>query len=118
MIRYQLPILELLVDFGDELLDVVHATKAVEIEDVRTKMLDPLRAHIRNATPPADLSSIDPPGDLATDLSGDPATDLSGDPATDLPGDPAAAEDDFDQMMASLILPKTTMLIPATTCAP
>lgn len=47
--RYQIPILELLVDFADELLDTVHETKGVDVEDVRTKMLDALRIHIRSA---------------------------------------------------------------------
>ena len=93
MMRYQLPMLELLVDFGDELLDIVHETKNIEIEDVRTKMLDPLRAHIRAAT-----ASVVP----AVTPEPDPAPD-------DLPDDA-----DFDLMMASLILPQTTTMIPAT----
>ena len=93
MIRYQLPILELLVDFGDELLDIVHEAKGVEIEDVRTKMLDPLRTHIRNATPPPP-----PPDDHHPE-----APDIA----------QPDQNDDFDLLMASAILPKTTM-IPST----
>lgn len=98
MIRYQLPMLELLVDFGDELLDIVHEAKGIEIEDVRTKMLDPLRAHIRSATPPA------PPP---------PSRTPEPDQAAAVPED-----EDFDLMMASMILPKTTTMIPAPAPAP
>jgi hypothetical protein len=97
MIRYQLPILELLVDFGDELLDIVHEAKGVEIEDVRTKMLDPLRTHIRNAT-----SSPPPPDDSPVAAETDQTAH-----------DQTAQNDDFDLLMASAILPKTAM-IPST----
>lgn len=50
--RYQVPILELLVDFADELLDAVHSSKGVDVEDVRTETLDALRLYIRGANKP------------------------------------------------------------------
>jgi hypothetical protein len=47
--RFQLPIFELLVDFGDELLDAVAAAKGVDVDSVRADLLDPLRAYLRDA---------------------------------------------------------------------
>jgi hypothetical protein len=54
--RFQLPIFELLVDFGDELLDAVAAAKGVDVDSVRADLLDPLRAYLRDerAAPPGD----------------------------------------------------------------
>lgn len=49
MKRFQLPIFELLVDFGDELLDAVAAAKGVDVDSVRADLLDPLRAYLRDA---------------------------------------------------------------------
>ena len=49
--RFQLPIFELLVDFGDELLDAVAAAKGVDVDSVRADLLDPLRAYLRDARP-------------------------------------------------------------------
>ena len=46
--RFQLPIFELLVDFGDELLDAVAAAKGVDVDSVRAELLDPLRAYLRD----------------------------------------------------------------------
>jgi hypothetical protein len=46
--RFQLPIFELLVDFGDELLDAVAAAKGVDVDSVRADLLDPLRAYLRD----------------------------------------------------------------------
>lgn len=43
--RFQLPMAQLLLDFGDEVLDAVKHHKGVDVEDVRTKLLDPLRAY-------------------------------------------------------------------------
>ena len=49
--RFQLPIFELLVDFGDELLDAVAAAKGVDVDSVRADLLDPLRAYLRDERP-------------------------------------------------------------------
>lgn len=89
--RYQIPILEILVDFADELLDTVHEAKGVDVEDVRTSMLDALRIHVRNA-------KAGPAEAVASDEKND-----------DDPADEAADDDElFD------FLPKADVVIPRT----
>lgn len=44
---------ELLLDFGDEVLDAVRAHKGVDVEDIRARVLGPLRAYVRR------LASLD-----------------------------------------------------------
>ena len=39
---------ELLLDFGDEVLDAVKEHKGVDVEDVREKLLGPLRSYVRD----------------------------------------------------------------------
>lgn len=39
--------LELLLDFGDEVLDIVKRHKGIEVEDVRAQVLGPLRAQMQ-----------------------------------------------------------------------
>ncbi len=46
--RFQLPMAHLLLDFGDEVLDAVKHHKGVDVEDIRTKLLGPLRAYARD----------------------------------------------------------------------
>ncbi len=43
--RYQAPILGLMVDFADEVLDIVAASKKIDVDDLRDAMLGPLRAY-------------------------------------------------------------------------
>lgn len=43
--RYQTPILGLMVDFADEILDIVATSKKIDVEDLRDSMLAPLRAY-------------------------------------------------------------------------
>lgn len=44
--KYKRPIMELMLAFGDELLDGVHALTSVNVEDVRRELLGPLRHHL------------------------------------------------------------------------
>jgi hypothetical protein len=46
--RFQKPILELLVDFGDEVLDCVRDHTGVDVEDVRRSVIGPLRDRARD----------------------------------------------------------------------
>ena len=46
MARFQLPIAELLLDFGDEILDCVRAHRGVKVDDIRDKLLGPLREYV------------------------------------------------------------------------
>ncbi len=39
---------ELLLDFGDEVLDAVKDHKGVDVEDIRGKLLGPLRCYVRD----------------------------------------------------------------------
>lgn len=41
-----MPLTELLLAFGDEVLDAVKDAKAIGVEDVRAAMLDPLRRRL------------------------------------------------------------------------
>ena len=50
--RFQRPMTELLLDFGDEILDAVRDHARVDVEDVRDKMLGPLRRDMRAPSPP------------------------------------------------------------------
>jgi hypothetical protein len=43
--KYRRRVLDLLVTFGDEVLDAVRDAKGVNVEDVRTSVLGPLRVH-------------------------------------------------------------------------
>lgn len=63
--KFQLPIFELLVDFGDEILDAVAAARGIPVEDVRGTHVEPLRAWLRETHPPGPA-----PGD-AEDGDGD-----------------------------------------------
>ena len=45
--RFQVPILELLVDFGDEILDCVREQCGVDVDAVRSAVLNPLRDELR-----------------------------------------------------------------------
>jgi hypothetical protein len=69
--RFQLPIFELLVDFGDELLDAVAAAKGVDVDSVRADLLDPLRAYLRDAraAPPGDAGPPRAPADGGENVS-------------------------------------------------
>lgn len=53
--RYQAPILGLMVDFADEVLDIVAASKKIDVDDVRESMLGPLRAYAET-----DKENVDP----------------------------------------------------------
>lgn len=46
ILRFQRPITELLLEFGDEVLDVVREQKGIDVDDVRAKMLGPLREYL------------------------------------------------------------------------
>lgn len=46
--RFHRPLAELLLDFGDEVLDAVRAHKGIEVEDVRSALLAPLRSYVNN----------------------------------------------------------------------
>lgn len=45
--HFQKPIAELLLDFGDELLDCIRDAKRIDVDDVRAAMLDPLRRQVK-----------------------------------------------------------------------
>lgn len=42
-------VVQLFVEFGDEVLDCVHDAKGVDVEDVRRAMVGPLRAYVDEA---------------------------------------------------------------------
>jgi hypothetical protein len=50
--KFQRPLLELLLEFGDAVLDGVRDAKGVNVDDVRHKMLGPLRGHVARMPPP------------------------------------------------------------------
>ena len=48
--RFQKPLLELLVDFGDEILDCVREHCGVSVDAVRSAVIGPLREELRRRT--------------------------------------------------------------------
>jgi hypothetical protein len=43
--KYQVPIVGLMVDFADEILDIVAASKKIDVEDIRDSVLGQMRAY-------------------------------------------------------------------------
>lgn len=44
--KFKRPIMQLMLEFGDELLDGVQARADISVEDARRELLDPLRQHL------------------------------------------------------------------------
>lgn len=47
ILRFQKPLTELLLDFGDEVLDAVRDHRQLDVEELRDKLLGPLRRRLR-----------------------------------------------------------------------
>lgn len=58
--RFQRPMVELLLDFGDEVLDAVKEHKGVDVDDIRDRVLGPLRAYARHLESPHPDPRADP----------------------------------------------------------
>lgn len=55
--KYSVPFLELLLRFGDDILDAVHRARAggLDVETVRTAVLGPVRDYLRALKEPDDM---------------------------------------------------------------
>lgn len=58
--KYQVPIVGLMVDFADEILDIVAASKKIDVEDIRDSVLGQMRAYSADAAD--DKENVDPTG--------------------------------------------------------
>lgn len=43
--KYHAPVMDLLIDFADEIFDIIHTRKHIDVEDVRTETLAELRKY-------------------------------------------------------------------------
>lgn len=53
--KFKRPIMQLMLEFGDELLDGVQARANISVEDARRELLDPLRQHLAQLAEEEDM---------------------------------------------------------------